>query len=78
MTQTFNVIAASQTISFPAIASFTWNGGSATLSATATSGLAVAYSIISGPCAASGGNQARSGGAGKAARASVSRRRSRT
>src|SRR5439155_22733730 len=31
-----------------------------------------------GPCAASGGNQARSGGAGKAARARVSRRRSRT
>src|SRR5436305_11551707 len=43
-----------QTITFPAIAPFSWNGGSATLSATASSGLAVTYSVQSGPCSVSG------------------------
>src|SRR5207249_2031960 len=43
-----------QTITFPAISSFTWNGGSATLTATASSGLAVTYSVLSGPCLVSG------------------------
>src|SRR5205085_2332297 len=38
----------------PAITAFSWSGGSATLGATASSGLAVAYSIVSGPCSVSG------------------------
>jgi hypothetical protein len=45
---------ADQTIDFPAISDFTWLGGSATLSATASSGLAVSYSVLSGPCSVSG------------------------
>jgi hypothetical protein len=45
---------ADQTITFPAIAPFTWVGGSATLNATASSGLAVTYSVISGPCSVTG------------------------
>ena len=54
VTRTFNITAASQTITFPPIASFTWNGGSATLTATASSGLAVTYSVLSGPCQVTG------------------------
>jgi hypothetical protein len=54
VTRAFTVTAASQTISFPPIASFVWQGGSSTLAATASSGLAVSYSIVSGPCALSG------------------------
>jgi predicted extracellular nuclease len=45
---------ASQTISFPPIASFDWNGGSAALSATSTSALPVTFSVFSGPCIVSG------------------------
>lgn len=45
---------AAQTITFPAIPSFDWSGGSATLTATASSGLAVTYAVQSGPCALSG------------------------
>src|SRR5205823_4629594 len=44
-----------QTITFPAIASFTWAGGAATLTASASSGLAVSYSVVAGPCAVAGG-----------------------
>jgi predicted extracellular nuclease len=46
--------AVAQTITFPAITSFVWSGGSATLAATASSGLAVSYSVASGPCAIAG------------------------
>jgi hypothetical protein len=45
---------ASQVITFPEIASFSWSGGSATLAATSTSGLSVSYSVLSGPCVVSG------------------------
>ena len=45
---------ADQTITFPAIAPFTWVGGSATLNATASSGLTVTYSVLSGPCSVTG------------------------
>ncbi|HSS80901.1 MAG TPA: carboxypeptidase regulatory-like domain-containing protein [Gaiellaceae bacterium] len=45
---------ASQTITFPAISNFTWNGGSASLNASASSGLAVSYSVLSGPCSITG------------------------
>jgi Pro-kumamolisin, activation domain/Bacterial Ig-like domain (group 3) len=54
VTRSFAVTQASQTITFPAIASFTWLGGSATLAATASSGLPVTYSLVSGPCSISG------------------------
>jgi hypothetical protein len=39
-----------QSITFPAVAAFSWYQGSATLAATASSSLAVAYSVVSGPC----------------------------
>ena len=39
-----------QSITFPAVAAFSWYQGSATLAASANSGLAVAYSVLSGPC----------------------------
>jgi hypothetical protein len=55
VTRTFTIAAASQTITFPPVAGFSWNGGSATLAASATSGLAVGYSVISGPCQVTGG-----------------------
>ncbi len=48
-----NLIAA-QTVTFPAITSFAWSGGTSTLGATASSGLAVTYSVVSGPCAVAG------------------------
>jgi hypothetical protein len=54
VTRSFAVSTAAQTITFPAIASFSWSGGSATLAATASSGLAVTYSVSSGPCSISG------------------------
>jgi predicted extracellular nuclease len=56
-----NLIAA-QTITFPAIPSFSWSGGSATLAATASSGLPVTYSIVSGPCAVAGTTVTATGG----------------
>jgi uncharacterized protein (TIGR03382 family) len=54
VTRSFTVSRAGQTISFPAISSFSWSGGSATLSATASSSLAVSYSVTSGPCSVAG------------------------
>jgi hypothetical protein len=39
-----------QSITFPAVAAFSWYQGSATLAATASSGLAVSYSVVSGSC----------------------------
>jgi alpha-tubulin suppressor-like RCC1 family protein len=42
-----------QTINFPAISAFSWYQGSATLNATASSGLAVSYSVLLGACALS-------------------------
>jgi hypothetical protein len=54
VTQSFSISKASQTITFPAIADFSWSGGSATLTATASSGLAVSYSVLSGPCSVTG------------------------
>jgi predicted extracellular nuclease len=56
-----NLIAA-QTITFPAITSFSWSGGSATVAATASSGLAVIYSVVSGPCAIVGTTVTATGG----------------
>jgi predicted extracellular nuclease len=56
-----NLIAA-QTITFPAITSFSWSGGSATLAATASSGLPVTYSVVSGPCAVAGTTVTATGG----------------
>lgn len=43
-----------QTVSFEALSDFVWRGGSATLVATSTSGLPVAFSVVSGPCVISG------------------------
>ena len=54
VTQTFTIAQAPQAITFPAIDSFIWKGGSATLSAVASSGLAVTYSVLSGSCVVSG------------------------
>jgi predicted extracellular nuclease len=54
VTQSVTVTAAAQTIAFPTIPPFSWSGGSATLAATASSGLAVTYSMLSGPCSISG------------------------
>ena len=45
---------AAQTITFPAITPFSWYQGSATLAATASSGLAVTYAVSSGPCTLAG------------------------
>jgi hypothetical protein len=53
VTQSATITAAAQTITFPAIAGFSWSGGSAALAATSSSGLAVSYSVVSGPCAIS-------------------------
>jgi len=55
VTRSFTITLADQTIDFPAIPDFTWLGGSEALSATASSGLAVSYSIVSGPCSLSSG-----------------------
>jgi len=54
VTRSFTITRTSQTISFPAIASFSWSGGSASLGATASSELTVAYSVQSGPCSIAG------------------------
>jgi sugar lactone lactonase YvrE len=43
-----------QTITFPTIAAQTYGAGSVTLSATASSGLAVSYAVTSGPASVSG------------------------
>jgi hypothetical protein len=51
---TVTAVVASQTITFPPIASFSWYDGSAHLSATASSGLPVSYTVLSGACALAG------------------------
>ena len=43
-----------QSINFPAVTAFSWYQGSATLAATATSTLAVTYTVLSGPCIVTG------------------------
>src|SRR5204863_2754383 len=48
------VSAAEQTINFSQPSDFTWLGGSSSLSATASSGLSVSFSVLSGPCSVSG------------------------
>jgi len=50
VTQTFQIARASQSIAFPAVSSFSWSGGSATLAASANSGLSITYTVVSGPC----------------------------
>src|SRR5205814_838266 len=54
VTQTFAITFGAQVIEFPAITAFTWSGGSALLAATASSGLTISYSVVSGPCHISG------------------------
>ena len=48
------IVIRTQTITFPAITPFSWYQGSATLAATASSGLTVAYAVSSGPCSLAG------------------------
>ena len=50
-----------QTISFPTVTAFSWYQGSATLAATASSNLAVTYSVVSGPCSVAGSTLTASG-----------------
>jgi N-acetylneuraminic acid mutarotase len=52
--QSFTVSQATQTINFPAISSQTFEVGTVSLMATASSGLAVSYSVVSGPATVSG------------------------
>ncbi|MBV9159378.1 MAG: hypothetical protein JO019_02145, partial [Candidatus Kaiserbacteria bacterium] len=52
--QTFTVNPANQTISFGALANHTYGDAAFGVSATATSGLAVSFSIVSGPATISG------------------------
>ncbi|EDY19316.1 outer membrane protein [Chthoniobacter flavus Ellin428] len=52
--QTFTVAKADQTITFGALANHTYGDAPFTVSATASSGLAVTYSIVSGPATISG------------------------
>ena len=54
VTQSFTVSLATQTITFPAIPSHTIEDAPITLSATASSGLAVTYTLVSGPATLSG------------------------
>src|SRR4029077_5961127 len=54
VTQSFTIVGTAQTVDFPAIDSFDWLDGSATLTATASSNLAVSYSVVSGPCSLAG------------------------
>ncbi|MFN2547243.1 MAG: hypothetical protein ABR567_07425 [Myxococcales bacterium] len=63
VTRSFTVTKAPQSIAFPALTGFVWNAGSATLAATADSGLAVTYSVLSGPCSVTGSTLT-AGGAG--------------
>ena len=51
---TISIGKTAQTITFPAIAPFSWYQGSATLAATASSGLTVNYTVSSGPCSLAG------------------------
>jgi parallel beta-helix repeat protein len=52
--QSFSVVAAKQTISFDALASRTYGDAPFAVTATASSGLAVSYRIVSGPATISG------------------------
>ena len=54
VSQAFSVRQGTQTITFPAIANQTVGGPAVTLEATASSGLAISYSVISGPATVSG------------------------
>jgi hypothetical protein len=54
VTQSFTVNKAPQTISFPAIANQNFGNPPLTLSATASSGLLITYSVVSGPAIVSG------------------------
>jgi cytochrome c553 len=53
----------SQSITFPVLGSFAWNSAGITLAASASSGLAVSYSVLSGPCTIIG-TQVTASGAG--------------
>ncbi|MEM8905849.1 MAG: hypothetical protein AAGF02_19265, partial [Actinomycetota bacterium] len=55
------VEAEDQTISFPAPGGLTFGGGSAALSATASSGLPVTYTVTAGPCSVAGSTLSASG-----------------
>jgi|GEM_PF-3145761 len=63
VSQSFSVSQASQTITFPAISSQT-TGNALTLNATASSGLAIAYAVVSGPATVSGNTVTFTGSAG--------------
>ncbi len=54
--QSFSIVINKQTqsISFAPITAFSWYQGSASVAASASSSLAVAYSVLSGPCSLSG------------------------
>ena len=54
VTITFSVLKASQTVTFPAVASQPFNGPPVALSASASTGLPITYSILSGPGTVSG------------------------
>jgi MYXO-CTERM domain-containing protein len=55
VTRSFAVTKAAQSITFPELASFAFSQGGAMLAATASSGLPVRYTVLSGPCAESDG-----------------------
>jgi hypothetical protein len=54
VTQTITVTKASQTITFPTISTQTYGAAPLTLSATASSGLPVTFSVVSGPASVDG------------------------
>ena len=55
-TSNYTVTAASQTITFPQLGPFAFAHAPVQLTATASSGLPVTYSVVSGPCMVSGSN----------------------
>ncbi len=59
--QSFNVAKASQTITFGPLSNKTYGDAPFTLSATASSGLAVSFSVVSGPATVSGNTLALTG-----------------
>jgi hypothetical protein len=64
VTQTFTVAKESQTITFGALPSISHTAPPFTLSATASSGLAVTYTVVSGPAKISGNTVTLTGGTG--------------
>jgi hypothetical protein len=54
VTQTITLAKASQTITFPTISTQTYGAAPLTLSATASSGLPVTFSVVSGPASVDG------------------------